>query len=112
MTDNEIIKAIECCAMNKCDKCSIKYECRGNKIRATVIIAAFDLINRQKERIEELEKSELSKAMTFNSDTIKRCSAEAIREFSKYLIDKAETNIINISDLPDLVAEFMKTEDK
>ena len=83
MTDDEIMKALECCAMNKCDKCSIKYECRGNKIRATVIIAAFDLINRQRERIEELEKGELSKAMTFNSDTIKRCSAEAIREFAE-----------------------------
>ena len=117
MTDNEIIKALECCGSNgwgekderPCDKCPMQ-DCEDCEVELPDY--ALGLVNRQKERIEELEKSELSKAMTFNSDTIKRCSAEAIREFSKYLIDKAETNIINISDLPDLVAEFMKTEDK
>ncbi len=31
--------------------------------------------------IERLEKGELSKAMTFNSHTVKRCVNEAIKEF-------------------------------
>lgn len=56
MKDNEIIKALECCKRNKCAECPIKYECRGNKIRATLIISAFDLINRQKAKIKELEE--------------------------------------------------------
>lgn len=85
MTDNEIIKALichikggnaeryaDCPLYEKAEDCDI-----------AIPIITLDLINRQKEKIEELEKGELSKAMNFNSDTIKRCSAEAIREFAE-----------------------------
>ena len=88
MTDNEIIKALECCGSETtimtCGDCPLldvgKPDCHFSNAKK-----ALDLINRQKARIEELEKGELSKAMTFNSDTIKRCSAEAIREFAERL---------------------------
>ena len=85
MTDNEIIKALECCIIGcyaeGCDDCPLYGKVEDCDIEIPII--ALDLINRQKEKIEELEKGELSKAMTFNSDTIKRCSAEAIKEFAE-----------------------------
>lgn len=36
---------------------------------------------RLKAELERLEKGELSKALTFNSETIRRCNIEAIKEF-------------------------------
>lgn len=36
--------------------------------------------------------------------------AMVIKKFSHFLVNKAEHGIINISDLPDLVAEFIETE--
>lgn len=42
------------------------------------------LMNKQAE-IEKLERNELKEAMTFNSDTIKRASNEAIKEFAERL---------------------------
>ena len=90
MTDNEIIKALECCLKGcnaeGCDDCPLYKKVEDCEIEIPII--ALDLINRQKEKIEELEKGELSKAMTFNSDTIKRCSAEAIREFAELVKEK------------------------
>ena len=103
MTDNEIIKALECCVNNQyCWLCVLKDredDCC--------------YINRQKARIEELEKGELSKSMTFNSDTIKRCSAEAIREFSeeveKELMANTDSNgDINSCFVPDIIHRLVK----
>ena len=98
MTDNEIIKDLQE------EIHLIQYVDGSYSEHASLemLKGCLNLINRQKERIEELEKGELSKAMTFNSDTIKRCSAEAIREFGKFLIDKA--------DIPDYVKEMTEGE--
>lgn len=86
MADNEIIKILENKADIDCDMCCDNNEnCDGDYCEKIISQSALNLINRQKARIEELEKGELSKAMTFNSDTIKRCSAEAIREFAERL---------------------------
>lgn len=86
MTDNEIIKVLEKEADFDCGMCSNNGEnCLCEDCASVISRVALDLINHQKEKIEELEKGELSKAMTFNSDTIKRCSAEAIRGFVKRL---------------------------
>ena len=59
MTDNEIIKAVECCLAKEncevisCEKCPLEkqYECMDIMFHQTL-----DLINRQKERIKELEE--------------------------------------------------------
>ncbi len=48
----------------------------------------LEIINRQKSEIERLEKGELHEAMTFNSTTINRCVASAIKEFAERM--KAE----------------------
>ena len=58
MTDNEIIKALECCLSGKdydtaCMKCPIEPICESDDI---LLKYALDLINRQKARIKELEE--------------------------------------------------------
>lgn len=57
MTDNEIIKALECCANERgCEKCPANPH-RGNYGFCTspLIKDSFDLINRQKAKIEALQ---------------------------------------------------------
>lgn len=51
MTDNEIIKALECC-MNACKECPFKKY--GEECAAKLNKCALDLINRQKAEIERL----------------------------------------------------------
>ena len=59
MTDNEIIKALECCSNScddgfaKCDECPRFEEGSGCTLRT--MKNALDLINRQKAEIERLE---------------------------------------------------------
>ena len=56
MTDNDIIKALECCMLNKkCEECPL---CRTLREPCRVVLArgAFNLINRQKAEIERLQK--------------------------------------------------------
>lgn len=54
MTDNEIIKALECCVKDKCSDCPAKAMfCDANVPMAF----ALDLINRQSKEIGRLEKS-------------------------------------------------------
>lgn len=111
MTDNEIIKALECCGSNgwgekderPCDKCPMQ-DCKDCEIELPDY--ALGLVNRQKAEIERYKG-----VIKILENDVETAKSEAIRTFSKYLIDKAETNSINISDLPDLVVEFMKTED-
>lgn len=51
MTDNEIIKALECCMDDDCDNCPDTFgNCEHNAMRN-----ALDLINRQKAEIERLK---------------------------------------------------------
>ena len=66
MTDNEIIKALECCKTPKCSNCAVcpkrhlGTECLGDLITETL-----DLINRQKTEIERLEKEQNTFAKGF-----------------------------------------------
>ena len=80
MTDNEIIKALECCSMfvtsAKCDECPLnEQECIQG-----LPWNALDLINRQKAEIERLEEilGGTSKVLT---ETCAVVRAEAIKEF-------------------------------
>lgn len=56
MNDNDIIKALECCMLNKeCEECPL---CRTLREPCRVVLAreAFDIINRQKAGIERLQE--------------------------------------------------------
>ncbi len=59
MTDNEIIKALECCLADKmmCEQCPIQDECISHPLDAISAKYALDLINRQKAEIERLQET-------------------------------------------------------
>ena len=57
MTDNEIIKALECCGTykGKCTDCPAFVKVDRSNCKK-VLLGALDLINRQKAKIKELEE--------------------------------------------------------
>ena len=105
MTDNEIIKALECCCAKEncevvsCERCPLEkhYECTDIMFHETV-----DFINRQKAEILELQKRIINwrADMDYRPDEIK---SEAIKEFAEKLkncfaISGDYLDIINIID--------------
>ena len=99
MTDNEIIKALECCRcgdedLSDCDHCPL--ECNNLFVCHTKLSnKALSLINRQKAEIERLQ-DRLSKLqcsydceLVYRKELHKRAKAEAVKEFA----DKMHTEI-------------------
>lgn len=99
MIDNQIVKALECCAklthnswgdnMKICEKeCPYKANCYDEEKNINMIADVLDLINRQQAEIERLSKKneELAEIL---SDTIRiryaECKAETIKEFAERL---------------------------
>ena len=98
MTDEQIIKALECCinaeTWGDCEEmgcpASTKHGCsfylrtdddRENTIYIEILKDALDLINRQKAEIEELREI----VFTDRSEAIKKLKSEAIKEFAERL---------------------------
>lgn len=85
MTDNEIIKALECCVFkttDKCDKCILtRY---GNDCKKLGVYA-LDLINRQKAEIEELKKGINIELENYASEYDNKIKVEAVKEFAENL---------------------------
>lgn len=107
MTDEQIIKALRCCGMRDCGKCpyvGFKEEC-GN-----LSILALDLIDRQKEEIERLKKN-IDGLNIFTTNHMKVIRVQAIKEFAKYIIDKSQNGIIQVSDIPDYVKEMTEAQE-
>lgn len=131
MTDNEIIKALECCSSNQhCWLCVLKdreddcYE---------ILKYALDLINRQKAEIEKLQVStmvceqreliiENSKLVSLNweNQLVAGIKSEAIKEFAERLTNKAELIrvtafnskwAISDEDIDNLVKEMTESEE-
>ena len=130
MTDNEIIKALECCrANNRCDTCPrLGMNCCMNLLMRN----ALALINRQKAEIERLEneiaeansierKNELQ-ALEENKEnaklflqTIQHARSEAIKEFVHRLKDRVVqkyeyTDIRIFEEIDNLVKEMTEVE--
>ena len=90
MTDEKIIKALECCIKSGCSKCPLKRSfCSEN----VAMEYALDLINRQKAEVERLKsyKNLYEDLKAENLETIKAikgCKAEAIKEFVERLKEK------------------------
>lgn len=86
MTDNEIIKAVECCIKNNCDLCPFCemdiYSCE-NELLAKIM----SIIKRQQAEIERLKSNVFG--MEFETAMYKAISesarAEAIKEFAENL---------------------------
>ncbi|MBQ8893388.1 MAG: hypothetical protein IJ043_03155 [Clostridia bacterium] len=101
MTDNEIVKALECCANNPNDCICTESKCPlfGQKCIDILSKDALDLINRQKAEIERLksgckklvEKQNLYKEniQATREYQIEQAKAEAIKEFAERLKKEA-----------------------
>lgn len=111
MTDNEIIKALECCCTLEgvgCRNCP-QYDIHSAMCVKNLIRNALDLINRQKAEIERLKAENKSirycyeQAKSYNDTLAESCEknckhfnmttrAEAIKNFAERLKEKCYEN--------------------
>ena len=121
-TDEEVIKALECCSSGKidgCNDCPLFYVLGLNvsteECMESAISNAIDLINRQKEELDDLREI----VFTDRSEAIKKLKAEAIKEFAERLKERAYTSsdwshgehpqVVECDDIDEIVEEM--TED-
>ena len=116
MTDNEIIKALECCRKDDNNTC---YSCPLYKAKYCVAVLQkeiLNLINRQQTEIMETRRDLLNEiyALEHQLETTK---AEAIKEFAERLKDKAHlyflANLfwaVSVDDIDNLVKEMVGGE--
>ena len=114
MTDNEIIKALECCGNivdSTCKECAY-HETYNASCVVRLMRNALDLINRQKAEIESLKhrKTELQ----IRNQELQHEKSEAIKEFAEKLkncfaISGDYLDIINIID--NLVKEMTEVSE-
>ena len=95
MTDEQIIKALECCINGNCDDCyNVLFNCMHN-----AITNALDLINRQKAEKERL----LQKLQQAESEAIYKL----VKKFKDRIVNKYEYVQVGIFDeLDNLVKEI------
>lgn len=91
MTDNEIIKTLECCVNADCENCPSKTICDSDTER--FVIDIFALINRQKETIELLQTAlfECGKEMV-EVVRCKDCTEYNGHRYCNYHADPVEDN--------------------
>lgn len=95
MTDNEVIKALECCTKDGCSNCPLYVpESTGICVKR-IMFGALNLINRQKAEIEKL-KEELADARFLNTGA----ESDGIKEFAETLWGKLIRNAEVTYDLP------------
>lgn len=96
MTENEIIKALECCIIHGIDVCEACPLLTNIECCDTLKENALDLINSQKAEIEKLKSL---------------CTAKEdfIRDFAKKIIDAiGEGRISHSIDIVDFTAEYIE----
>ena len=120
LTDNEIVKALECCIDCKCKECpcykNIEGEMYCTEIDEEEII---DLINRQKAEIERLNIELQSMRSAANSYKwhYETAKSEAIKEFAERLKEKAsrgfwdELAYADVDDIDNLVKEMTEVNE-
>ena len=114
MTDNEIVKALECCIKDDCDNCPDTFgNCEHNAMRN-----ALDLINRQKAEIEMLREGIRFERERVNAipNLIKNAKPEAIKEFAERLKERVVskydyTDIRVFKELDNLVKEMTEVQE-
>ena len=118
ITDDEVIKALECHADEsyRCEICPYR-ECGGCSLGMSR--DALALINRQKASLQEVitlnskleaENAKLQRLLDFYEETSgnKKAKTEAIKEFAERLIDKCTDPhwCVWMSEIDDLVKEM------
>ncbi len=117
MTDNEIIKALECCFTNdfgktNCNKCA--FYTATAKCMDDMQNAVIDLINRQKAEIEQWkeEADRWQNAFCKVNEDMSTIKSEAIKEFAERLKEKLQwdvefyNKIVFEDDIDNLVKEM------
>ena len=128
MTDNKIIKALECCGIDNCDECPCYIEEWG--CAKNLQLMALDLINRQKSQIlkeqnknsklrneRNRQKAEIERLKGNNNaimQTMADVHTEAIKEFAERLKERAEAHYfdnycyaVSIEEIDNLVKEMV-----
>ena len=127
MTDNDIIKALECCSksskLGDCidNKCMLlgEYGC-SDWMDNKLLKSALDLINRQKAEIERSQKETIEQSLKqeMYRTTVEEVRAEAITEFAEKVKEKHFEYFNFIFSYPafckltDDIAKEMKGEQK
>lgn len=128
MTDNEIIKSMQCVIGNEmlCSECTYQKVLPFPSCRMMCAKKALDLINRQKaenerlkERISYLEESIDCSRKEYNSllQKLQQAKSEAIKEFAKRLKEKLqwdvefENKLVFESDIDNLVKEMTEVNE-
>lgn len=117
MTDNEIVKAFECCYLDKpCDKCPLyngEYEiCTSHSDDLPRKIV--DLINRLQAEKEKLQNNISAMAITL-SNSARATRHEAHKEFAERLKEKSEVCmvddelkvVVTVNNIDDLLKEMV-----
>ncbi len=129
MTDEQIIKALECCATDDGDDCfqcpygNIVYKPGNGGCVNRCRKDAIDLINRQKieieglqERISYLEESIDCSRKEYNKllQKLQQAKSEAIKEFARELKCGVpqETGVIRCKDIDTLVKEMTEANNE
>lgn len=100
MTDNEIIKALECCRKKECNTCP----CYDDEIECGEMLIGhtLDLIKRQQEELELSRRFQI-KEIHIDDECCKECQQETKQVISRTIKDFAERFKCNASILCDKV---------
>ena len=85
MTDNEIVKVLECCSRNNCSGCPLSQKSIKSCLK-TAIKAALDIIKRQKAIFDCLEGNDFIQIEANFSKVIRAVKAEVEKEISARLL--------------------------
>ena len=128
MTDEEIIKALECCVAIKCKECPVRHHC-SSKAGGIDLSDVLNLINRKRAEIEQKDteidilvrktetlkdeilelRTEIERLKTMHSEMcigLEVIKKNAYKQFGKFLIDKSKKGILYAADIPDYVLEM------
>ena len=111
MTDNEIIKAMQCVIGNdvSCSECEYQKALPFPSCRRMCAKNALDLINRQKGEIERLQKN-IDGLNIFTTNHIKVIRLQAIKEFAERLKKRfylsAGRCVVEVYHIDNLVKEM------
>lgn len=85
MTEEQIIRALECCKNDDCDNCPNTF---GN-CYANLAGYALDIINRQQEKLK-VQANNIHALIKMKDVEMQRIKAEAIKEFVEKLKDMSD----------------------
>ena len=117
MTDEQIVKALECCIQVDWDVCTVCpfYDCEEGCLSGDLRREALDIIKRQQAEIEELKKvgnkidslglvatliDQRERLARAKNEWERKVRAEAVREFAERLTDRICESIEKSMDNP------------